>query len=93
MLRLISRFIKLGELTITTVTYSGDFLSLFLKVGETLKMLVAVTGHLLQEELRSQLSLDNGKTLKALDDKEAAVGIKRSSFGKHDCVTNKSFAY
>ena len=77
MLRLISRFIKLGELTITTVTYSGDFLSLFLKVGETLKMLVVVTGHLLQEELRSQLSLDNGKTLKALDGQRTSSGNKK----------------
>ena len=43
-LKLMARFTKLGRLAITVVIYLGDFLSLFLKIRVTLKMLVAVIG-------------------------------------------------
>lgn len=46
MLELMSRFTKLEALAIIFVTYLGEFLSLFLKVRGTLKMLVTGIGYL-----------------------------------------------
>ena len=46
MLKLMSRITKLEALAIVFVTYLGEFLSLFLKVRVTLKMLVTVIEYL-----------------------------------------------
>ena len=74
--------------------YLGDFLSLCLNMGVTLKMWAPVTGHLSQgASFVWIMEKFFFFFLMAIDEQRGSGGKRMSALRKLDCKANKLFAY